>query len=317
MNLPAKEDRFVGALLGTACGDALGVPFEGVASPGEVREFLPSRFGTARYTDDTQMTLALTESLIRNRGGVDGADCARAYVERYEPHRGYGHGAHVVMELLRRGEDYRNTGTSVFPDGSFGNGSAMRIAPIGLLYGAGEATGLRDAVFEAVRCTHVHPEAVDAAVMQARLVGILSSESADTELRFADLADDLRSRAKTAVLASRIGQIADLLAAGADGERAVRELGNGIRASEAVPAATWAAFRYDLHPEESIVRAVGLGGDTDTIGAMTGALVGARRGASQLPRRWVESLENGPYGRDEIVRLGRELASISKGKDEP
>ena len=89
-----REDRYVGALLGTAYGDALGAGVEGWSRGeilrrfGEVRDFLPQR-GAGRYTDDTQMTLALALSLIRV-GDVDGADCARSYAELFEPERGYG-----------------------------------------------------------------------------------------------------------------------------------------------------------------------------------------------------------------------------------
>jgi poly(ADP-ribose) glycohydrolase ARH3 len=314
--LTPEEDRFAGALLGTACGDALGCPVEGHPDPGEVRDFVGSWQAPGRYTDDTQMAVALADSLVRTGGVVDGEDCARAYAERFEPHRGYGAGAYQVIERLRQGEDYRKTGTAFFPDGSFGNGSAMRIAPVGLLHGTGEAPNLQDAVFEAVRCTHVHPEALDGAVLQARLVGLLSRFPAGAEPHFSDFEPDLRRRARTKAFSRQLDALTELFAEGADDRSAAARLGNGIRAVEAVPAAIWAAFRHGLRPEESIVRAIALGGDTDTIGAMTGALVGARRGASQLPRRWLEGLENGPWGRDAIAGLAKELATLPNRKEE-
>ena len=58
-SLSEREDRFAGALLGVACGDALGAPVEGMDEPGEIRDFLDSPHGLGRYTDDTQMTIAL------------------------------------------------------------------------------------------------------------------------------------------------------------------------------------------------------------------------------------------------------------------
>lgn len=64
-----------------------------------------------------------------------------------------------------------------------------------------------------------------------------------------------------------------------------------------------------------MIRAVGFGGDTDTIGAMAGALVGALHGASWIPARWFENIENGVHGRDEIVTLARRLARLDLGLD--
>jgi ADP-ribosylglycohydrolase len=88
------------------------------------------------------------------------------------------------------------------------------------------------------------------------------------------------------------------------------KVGNGIRASEAVAAALWALLRYWRSPEECLIRAVAFGGDTDTIGAMAGALVGALHGSSWVPARWYDNIENGRHGRDEIVGLARALAAL-------
>ena len=103
----------------------------------------------------------------------------------------------------------------------------------------------------------------------------------------------------------------------ADGLRNAKEdvfvigrVGNGIRASQAVAAALWAFLRYGKNPEECIIRAVGFGGDTDTIGAMAGALMGALHGSSWIPAGWYDNIENGVHGRDEIVILARQLAGF-------
>jgi ADP-ribosylglycohydrolase len=75
----------------------------------------------------------------------------------------------------------------------------------------------------------------------------------------------------------------------------------------------WAALRYIDDPEEAIVQAVNLGGDADTIGAMTGALVGALHGDNWFPVRWFDQLENTENGRDELIRVAGQLAMISAG----
>jgi poly(ADP-ribose) glycohydrolase ARH3 len=77
-----------------------------------------------------------------------------------------------------------------------------------------------------------------------------------------------------------------------------------------VAAALWAFLRYGKTPEECIIRAVGFGGDTDTLGAMAGALVGALHGSSWIPARWYDNIENGVHGRDEIVALAQRLATL-------
>jgi poly(ADP-ribose) glycohydrolase ARH3 len=309
-----REERFVGALLGTAFGDALGAGVEGMSRGeirdrfGEVRDFLPQR-GAGRYTDDTQMTLALALSLIRV-GDVEGADCARSCAELFEPERGYGRSAAAVLAALRAGADYRLTGTMFFAEGSFGNGAAMRIAPVGLVFGALEAERLREKVFEAVRCTHVHPEAIDGAAIQALAVSLMARspcrKMADTEGIF----ECLREACRTKALRRKLREAEALLVNGGTDDDAVRILGTGVASAESVPAAIFTALRYGADPEEALVRAVGLGGDTDTVAAMTGALVGALHGRDSFPGRWFEGLENGLRGRDEIVGIALRLARV-------
>lgn len=310
-----REDKFAGALLGTAFGDTLGAPVEGMSaghirrSHGDVRDFLPVDGAVGRYTDDTQMTLALARSIVRC-GGVDGADCARSYAELYEPERGYGRSAHAVLAALRQGADYRETGTLFFPEGSFGNGGAMRIAPVGLVYGSQAPQRLRELVFQALRCTHIHPEAVDGAVVQARAVGRMVALPEGGFPGIAPFLSELSALCRTAALQHALKKTGELLETGAsDGEVGDR-LGTGVSSAESVPAALFIFLRHGAEPEEALVRAVGLGGDTDTVAAMVGALCGALHGAGRFPRRWYEGLENGPRGRDEIVKVARELAGV-------
>jgi poly(ADP-ribose) glycohydrolase ARH3 len=90
----------------------------------------------------------------------------------------------------------------------------------------------------------------------------------------------------------------------------IGRVGNGIRASQAVAAALWALLRYWRTPEECVIRAVNFGGDTDTIGAMAGALVGALHGKVWIPSRWYVNIENGVHGRDEIIAVAQRLAIL-------
>jgi ADP-ribosylglycohydrolase len=91
----------------------------------------------------------------------------------------------------------------------------------------------------------------------------------------------------------------------------IARVGNGIPAAEAVAAALWAAARYWRQPKECVIRAVNFDGDTDTIGAMAGALMGALHGTAWIPARWRDNIENGEQGRDVIVALGRRLSRLN------
>ena len=155
-------------------GDQLGAPFEG--QPGDV---VASRMDgsnrsaadwiqLSRYTDDTQMMIGLAESLAA-LGRLDGADVARRFAENYEPDRGYGGGAHRVLSALRDGCAWDQAATLVFPDGSFGNGAAMRVAPVGVFFWRDRAARRQAAEASAV-VTHAHPLGMEGAVLQAHAI---------------------------------------------------------------------------------------------------------------------------------------------------
>jgi poly(ADP-ribose) glycohydrolase ARH3 len=316
----AYEDRCVGCLLGTACGDILGAVVEGSSARdirelyGELRDFTESPRGFGCYTDDTQMAVALATSLVEC-GRVDAGHASVMYARFYEPWRGYGGAAHRVLRLLADGGDYRGTGRLEFPEGSFGNGGAMRIAPVGLAYRHASNDILHEAVEDSLLCTHVHPEAIDGALIQAKAVALTVTSELESFNPTA-LVESLLATCRTEVMATKLNILADSLQHDDDDVYVIGRVGNGIRASQAVAAALWALLRYWRNPEECIIRAVGLGGDTDTIGAMAGALVGALHGANWIPARWFENIENGLHGRDEIVSVARQLSRLDiRGSD--
>jgi poly(ADP-ribose) glycohydrolase ARH3 len=311
---PSHLDRCVGAFLGTACGDILGAVVEGCSAReivelyGQMRDFTDSIRGFGCYTDDTQMTLALAASLVEC-GRVDAAHVSSKYAEFFEPSRGYGGTAYRVLRLLCDGGDYRGTGRLQFPEGSFGNGGAMRIAPVGLAYRHAPDEILQEAVEDALLCTHVHPEAIDGAPVQAKAVAIAATTSPEA-VDPAKLIPGLLPLCRTETMAAKLKTLAEGLQHKDEDVYVIGRVGNGILAVQAVAAALWALLRYWQTPEECVIRAVGFGGDTDTIGAMAGALVGALHGASWIPARWHDNIENGLRGRDEIVVLAERLSRL-------
>ena len=309
-----RHARFTGCLLGCACGDVLGAAVEMQPrsailgqNNGLLRDFLVTDRGFGCYSDDTEMTLALARSILRMKT-VDAADCSQAYAEAFTPGRGYGRSAIKVLTALRQGADWRRTGTMLFAAGSFGNGAAMRIAPVGLLFGHLAAAQLTGVVKAAVWMTHSHPEALAAAVLQARAVGLLLA--ADRPPDPCTCVDHLASYLPESILNEKLRLLRDLLQQRASAEDVAASFGCGVRSADSWPAALWAAMRFIDDPEEAIIQAVNLGGDTDTIGAMTGALVGALHGRQWLPPRWFGNLENGLGGRDELIAVAEKLADI-------
>jgi poly(ADP-ribose) glycohydrolase ARH3 len=172
------RDRFLGCLLGHAVGDALGAPFEGMPADVVFREFGPVRaifdsppFSPLAYTDDTEMTIGVAEVLIYD-GTIDPARLAAAFERNYTPGRGYGPGAQRILDAVRAGGDWQALAATVFPGGSLGNGAAMRVAPVGLLFHRDQTTLLEQARLSALP-THTHPVGIEAAQIFAAAIAFV------------------------------------------------------------------------------------------------------------------------------------------------
>jgi ADP-ribosylglycohydrolase len=273
------EDQFVASLLGLALGDALGAPYEGsLVGPAAAKKRRGPLDATLRYTDDTEMALILARSLVEHRG-VRPEMLAKAWALGAQASRGYGYGAARVLALIRAGEDWRTASRSVFPEGSFGNGAAMRAAPIGLWFHH-DPEGLAKAAELAASITHGHPLGIEGGVLMARATAM----ALEGELDLAVLAAGCRE----AVFCRRLSSAEDLTM---DFEAVARTLGHGVQAHESVVTAIHVARRFTTF-EPMLEFVISLGGDVDTIGAMAGALFGARNGTAALPVAALDRLED-------------------------
>jgi poly(ADP-ribose) glycohydrolase ARH3 len=319
--LARLERLFAGSLLGAFCGDALGMPAEGMS-----RADLRSRFGVLRdleggrlprgsYTDDTQMTVALAESLLRRRK-FDGPDLARTFEAAYEPRRGYGPGTRKAIEMIRMGIGWEEVGPNVFEGGSFGNGAATRVAPVGLLYHEDpERCGL--AARDAARVTHSHELGMEGANLQAQAVAMaarLAGRSLSPVGFLKAVGDHVKMHGGP--FRGKLTVAERLLEGNATPEQVIADLGHGVAAIDSVPTAIYAFARHAFSFEEAVVYAVNLGGDADTLGAMTGAIAGAYHGEDAIPARWLDALEGGAKGRDHVRALARRLAAFACGLPE-
>jgi poly(ADP-ribose) glycohydrolase ARH3 len=312
----ALKERFRGALLGTMVGDALGMPVEGMSASviraryDLVTEMLPARLGKGTYTDDTEMMIGLAEALLDTPGRLDVDQTAVRFGENYDPDRGYGGNAQMILSAIREGIPWRDAvKANSLPGGSYANGAAMRVAPVSLAFYRDAKATVQAAANQAEITGHTHPIGRIGACLQAiavRWAIMRGSQGANFNAQ-SFLTNLKLSEPKEFVDA--LAWIAGNLAASPD--EAEQHLGTGGQASCSVPAALWSVLSCPQDPEEAIIRAVNLGGDTDTIGAMAGAVAGAYHGAEALPQRWTRVLEEGDKGKAYVIELADRLLELA------
>jgi len=288
------------ALVGLSVGDALGAPFEGEAL--DVERLNTSRLepdGIAHWTDDTQMALSVVECLLVS-GAVDQDRLAAAFGSRYESWRGYGPGMHAILPQLHEGKDWRRLKDKLFLGGSFGNGSAMRVAPLGAYFHNAPVDSVVLQAERSAEVTHAHPEALAGAAAIA-LAAWLAARSRG---RSAPPSDELFAVVQSPLDPSlRVVRRIDLARAFTSDvglEEAVARLGNGskVTCADTVPLALWIAFCHLDDFPTAIRHAVAAGGDTDTLAAMVGGIVCARVGLDAIPHEWRRAVEPLPVHLD-------------------
>lgn len=291
-------------MLGTLLGDAIGAPFEGVAAgDGAARLEYAQGQQQLRYTDDTQLTLALARHLV-DAPQVDPPALRAAFADAYDPGRGYGAGMRLVVAAWRAGADPDAAARVAFDDGSFGNGAAMRVAPVGLRWCHDHDLLLRAATRSA-RVTHVHPIGIDGAIVQAAAVAHAATHGSfdpDVVGRLADLpaTDEVAGALLDAARLAGRG--------GAEPAAAAEVLGAGVAAHRSVPLALWiSATATDVG--SALTAALSAGGDTDTIAAMALAVVGAAAGS--VPAELLANVEQGPGGVDDVAAAAQALAAAT------
>lgn len=287
------KDRFTGCLLGLALGDAMGAPFEGSPPGDKDLSRLPR---VLRYTDDTEMAMGVAQSLSE-AGGLDEEHLARTFVSNFHAGRGYGPGTIAVLGLIERGVPWRQANRAVFSRGSFGNGAAMRAGPLGLFFYA-DARRLREATYAASSVTHDHPLAKEGALIVTFAVSQVVLEKTPGEIL-----EGLTGLAESDDYRRKLRALRELLKRDEDLEAVVSTLGHGVEAVESVPTALYAFVRYSGDYLRTVRFCASLGGDTDTISAMAGALSGAAVGEEGLPGEFLKRLEDRDKIRDLALAL--------------
>lgn len=306
-------DRFCGCLLGAAVGDGLGMPVEGLTREeirdrfGEVRDMIApapdhfhSRLSAGQYTDDTEQTLILADSIIEagffdvERFAARLCEWGRCWTADPGLNRGVGWTSMTAIGELLRDRPWQEAGLATPTCGS-----AMRTAPIGLVY---HCSLDLVASYSDLQSLPTHSSAAARAGAVAVGVGVALSLLGFSPIRVLEMAASFSGRVDHD-FARRLLFVKELL--DLDPAEALAEIGTSPMVGETVPAAFFCHLR--LEPEEALVAAASAGGDTDSIASIAGALAGASLGSGWIPERWLTRLED----RERIEKAARDLAAVA------
>lgn len=292
-------------LFGLALGDTLGYPTEFSSLSAIKNEYgengiqdLPD---PALYTDDTQMTLALTEGLLDVGLDADLDSQMKAIGKRFvewahSPDNNRAPGT-TCMKGVRRFENGTSWKDSGVAD-SKGCGSAMRVATIGYLYQHNDHK-LRDIALYSGMITHGHLTAQAASIGGAYLIKLALDQVPLSEWmsKLVEFTAGISDEFNSAIL--RVGHV---LAWGSE-EYALKHIGEGWVGEEAIALALYCVMRYPDDYLACIRRGANTNGDSDSVASIAGGISGARLGLDAIPSEWRERCENADYLNDLALRM--------------
>ncbi|MDD5582696.1 MAG: ADP-ribosylglycohydrolase family protein [Candidatus Marinimicrobia bacterium] len=305
-------NRIKGCLIGVAAGDAMGMP-SSMMSPqkikktfGKIETFLPAPeehllhkgLKAAEITDDTQQTLLIADSIIAQRE-VDPEDIGKRLVAWCEKIGAFDNML-IGPSSLRALHAIRN-GKSIYEAGNTGdtNGAVMRIAAVGI-FCQGNLKQTVDAVEKACLPTHN----TNIAIAGASGIAIAIGKGIMGEKNLTKIMPDVYEAIEigmsrgvdwySASIIKRLKLALGIVETSKSPEEAYRDLyeiiGAGVQIAETIPTCLAIANYVHANPVEGILASANLGGDCDTIGAITGAICGSIQGAKAFPTEWIEKL---------------------------
>jgi len=291
-------------LLGTAVGDALGVPFETMLVNNkdliewDGKTFLGSehhKLLPCQYSDDTQMSLMVAESLIEN-SGFNPDNLAERYVDWIVSGRARGYGRTTLMAVqnLVAGKHWSESGIA----GSYGNGTAMRAAPFGV-YFRNDLRSLVSICKIDSAITHVSEDAEAGSIA----IGVAAYYAVNNNLE--GLLDKIWEQLPDSAIKNSIYSLNSLINAPITPQQALRIIGTKANVRETVPAALYCFLKFNKY-HDAVLAAIKAGGDTDTTAAIVGALFGAKLGMKAIDRSFY-SVEDF----DKLVELDSQLYNRS------
>lgn len=311
------RDRGLAAFYGLALGDALGMPTQSLS-----REQIKQRFDrittlTAAHadqpiapnmaagsiTDDTEQAVLVAQLLIAGGGRIRPADLANSLIDWEAQMQAKG-SQDLLGPSTKRAIEMILAGHSPEQAGRFGttNGAAMRITPVGIAFNVRDCDGFVAAVVQACQVTHnttlgISSAAAVAAVISAGLNGVALGDALDLAVQVAEQAEGHGHWIAGGRIAARI-QWAKTLCAGSSNEQLpdliYSVIGTSVASQESVVAAFALAHQVaaqHISAFDALCMAASLGGDTDTIAAILGAMLGACHGMTAWPEEQIEKVK--------------------------
>ncbi|MEW2613316.1 ADP-ribosylglycohydrolase family protein [Streptomyces sp. NPDC047880] len=283
----ARLERTLACLRGLSVGDALGSQyFVPVNYPLLKRREVPS--GLWQWTDDTEMAGSVVAVLAAHHR-IDQDALALSFAEHHDFDRGYGPAVNRLLRLVREGGDWRELAAALFNgQGSWGNGAAMRIAPLGAWYAGDPEQATHQAEISAYT-THQHREAVVGAMAVAAAAAFAGAPDGPPSAEA--LLDGVIDLVPKSAVGAGLRRARDMLDYGDPGTvAAVLGCGRRTTAHDTVPFALWAAARSLGDYEQAFWTTAQVGGDVDTTCAIVGGVIAAGK-AGTPPADWVERTE--------------------------
>lgn len=343
MEVRVPISKFRGCVMGGLIGDCFGAPFEGLLPTdviGHLNKLRTPGFDVVqKYTDDTAMAWDIAESLIAKKTFV-AKDMAKKFADSYfKKNRGYGMFIRYVFKEWRdtKYKDVYKPSTEQFNGtGSYGNGGAMRIAPVAL-FSVNDYNKMLTVARESTLLTHYHRNGYNGALLQCIAIWLALREDPTKPLDVIAFLDSLIEKFKPLEelpsegssqshksdemplpYTDKLKLMKELIAKeDLSRDEIAAELGNEISAIKSVPTAIFTFlkalkpiehFQVDNRFERTVSFATHLGGDTDTIASMAGSIAGAYYGIEEIPiflQTCCESHEN-------ALRLADQLYSLHK-----
>ncbi len=270
------------SLEGLSVGDSLGEAVMRAAIMGS--DQLSTRLWP--YTDDTNMAMSIFQ-ILRQYGHIDQDALAASFAKYFDSRRGYGMGAIRLLIAIQEGGSWRDLAPAMFGGtGSYGNGAAMRVAPLGAYFADDIDAAVENARLSA-EITHAHPEGIAGAIAVAVAAAYAcqlrqTQETRPTRQQFIDRVIPHVPKSEVLYGIKRARELAPDTSLA----QVVATLGNGsqISAQDTVPFVLWNAGEY-LHDYATAVWQTAMGGgDADTTCAMVGGIVVCYTSVGNIPK---------------------------------
>ncbi len=304
-----EHNKVKGCFLGLAIGDALGVPVEFSEREqwrrAPVKEMLGFRVWNqppGTWSDDSSLAFCLAESLVN---GYDVEDIGVKSVNwLYEGYWGahhkvfdVGNTTKLALSRIRSGKSAKHSGE--WDEASNGNGSLMKIAPAALYFHNTDDDQLWIAISEISSITHAHFRSCFCCFVYCKyLIELYKGEEKLEALRKAS--ESIRQLMDSKNFSTTETQLLDRILTLKIADAEEDEIKSSGYVLHTLEASIWCLLTTSSY-KEAVLKAVNLGGDTDTTACVTGALAGVYYGVEQIPGEWVDVLAR----REDIVDLAK------------